>query len=240
MKAGVQALALAVMTPLFFCPAISPFINQVLWSFGDPLGMRIPLSAMMFNIPALAFIALCGAMVFLAATRKGNPSWYLGIPLACAYAIIAASPVYAGFFVIHDPSPPLYHPGVIMGILAAYGIVFLLPPCAALFFWSQRQRGRGAALMSGIALLITLNSLILTFFILSPYLVSAGFLPAPQPHYIDGHPVKTDGEGLLFLFIHLMIGLPLLGIGFLALAAFIHYRARREISAPLPHFPEIE
>lgn len=232
MRAGLQALALAAMTPLFFVAALGPFIDQMLWNLGDPISMRIPLSIAMANTAVLGFIALCGGIIFLAATRDGNPSWYLGIPLIAAYAIIAVSPLVAGFFVIYDPSPPLYHPGVILSLLMAYGTVFLLPPLAALFFWSQRTFSRWGGLMSVISLLITLNSLVLTFYIFSPYLVSAGLLPSPQQQFIDGHPVKTDGEGILFLFIHYMIGLPLLGICFLALAAFIWFTARKTVSNP--------
>lgn len=174
------------MTPLFFFAALGPFIDQMLWDLGDPFSMRIPLSSVMWNISLLGLIALCGGSAFLTSTRKANPSWYLGIPLIVAYAIIAVSPVVAGLFVISDPSPPLYHPGVVLDLLMAYGTVFLLPPCAALFFWSQRHQGWWVAAMAGIALLITLNSLVLTFSIFSPYLVSAGLIPPPQPQYIDG------------------------------------------------------
>ena len=227
-------LALVAMTPLFFFAALGPFIDQMLWDFGDPFSMRIPLSSVMGNISLFGLIALCGGIAFLTSTRKENPSWYLGIPLVVAYAIITLSPVLAGFFVIHDPSPPLFHPGVVLLLLAAYGTVFLLPPCAALFFWSQRKQGWWTAVMAGIALLITLNSLVLTFSILSPYLVSAGLISPPQPLYIDGQLVKTEGEGLLFLFVHLMIGLPVIGIGILALAGYTWYTTRKAAPAPSP------
>lgn len=233
-RAGLQALALTAMTPLLFCAAIGPFIDQLLWNLGDPLSMRIPLSIVMWNNTLLAIIGLCGGIAFLAATREGNPSWYLGIPLIASYAIIAVSPLAAGFFVINDPSPPLYHPGVILSLLISYGTVFLLPPCAALFFWSQRAFSRWAEFMSVLSLLITLNSLVLTFYLFSPYLVSAGLLSPTQPQFIDGHPVKTDGEGLLFLFIHYMIGLPLLGICFLVLAVLNWCAARKTGSGPSP------
>jgi len=229
-----KSLALVAMTPLFFFAALGPFIDQMLWDLGDPFSMRILLSSVMWNISLIGLIALCGGFVFLNSTRKENSLWYLGIPLVVAYAIIAVSPVVAGFFVISDPSPPLYHPGVILSLLGAYGTVFLLPPCAALFFWSQRQQGRWVAVMAGIALLITLNSLVLTFYIFSPYLVSAGLLPPPQPHYIDGQMVKTDGEGILFLFVHLLIGLPVIGICILALAGHIWYTPRKAAPAPSP------
>lgn len=227
-------LALVAMTPLFFFAALGPFIDQMLWDFGDPFSMRIPLSSVMWNISLFGLIALCGGIAFLTSMRKENPSWYLGIPLVVAYATIAITPVVAGFFVIYDPSPPLFHPGIVLSLLAAYGTVFLLPPCAALFFWSQRQQGWWPAVMAGIALLITLNSLVLTFYIFSPYLVSAGLISPPPPQYIDGQLVKTDGEGILFLFVHLMIGLPVIGICIIALAGYTWYTTKKAAPAPSP------
>lgn len=232
-----NSLALVAMTPLFFFAALGPFIDQMLWDFGDPFNMRIPLSSVMWNISLLGLIALCGGIAFLTSTRKENPSWYLGIPLVVAFVVIAVSPVAAGLFVISDPSPPLFHTGVIISLLASYGTVFLLPPCAALFFWSQRRQGWWVAVMAGIALLITLNSLVLTFSILSPYLVSAGLIPPPQPQYINGQLVKTDGEGLLFLFVHFMIGLPVIGICILALAGSTWYTTMKAAPAPSPEAP---
>ena len=182
MKSGrTIPFALVAMSLVFFCTIIAPLTDSVLQGLGAPSSVTIPLSSVIWNNTLPGLISFCGGIAFLAGTRDENPSWYLGIPLVVAYAIIAVAPVVAGLFVISDPSPPLYHPGVVLSLVAAYGTVFLLPPCAALFFWSQRQQGRWAAVMAGIALLITLNSLVLTFYILSPYLVSAGLLPRRIP-----------------------------------------------------------
>lgn len=223
----IVPLALVAMSLLFFFSAIAPLTDSVLRVFGAPSSLTIPISSVMWSPTLLGLISMCGGIAFLVWTRGENPSWHLGIPLVVAYAIIAAAPVLTGFLVIYDPSPPLYHPGVVCSILAAYGTA-LLPSCAALFFWSQRRAGWWAPVMTGIALAITLNALILTFYILSPYLVSAGLLPPAQPHYIDGQLVKmADGEGILYLLIHYMIGLPVLGLCFLALAGHSWYNARR-------------
>jgi len=219
-------LALVLMAFLFFFPAIAPFTDGVLRDLGVPPAMSIPVSSAIWNHYLLGLISLCGGIAFLLWTRGENPAWYLGIPLVLAFAIIVVAPFAGALFVIHDPSPPLYHPGVVLSLLAGYGL-FLLPPCAALFFWSQKRLGRWVPVMTGIALIITLNALIFTFYLFSPYLVAAGFLPPAEPRYIDGHLVKmADGEGILFLFLHYTIGLPLLGICFLVLAA-LSWRAGR-------------
>jgi len=220
-------LALVAMSLLFFFPAIAPFGDSVMRILGAPSGVTIFVSSMMWSPTLLGLISLCGGIAFLVWTRDENPSWHLGIPLVVAYAGIVVAPVAGGFFVIHDMTPPLYHPGVVCTILAAYGTV-LLPPCAALFFWSQRRAGWWAPVMTGVALVITLNALVLMFYVLSPYLIAAGLLPPAQPQYIDGHLVKmADGEGILYLLLHYMIGLPVLGLCFLALAGYSWYTVRR-------------
>lgn len=225
-------LALVAMSLLFFFPAIAPLTDRVLRALGAPSGVTIILSSMMWSTIPLGLVSLCGGIAFLVWTREENPSWHLGIPLVVAYAVIVVAPVAEGFFVIHDMTPPLYHPGVVCSLLAAYGTV-LLPPCAALFFWSQRRAGRWAPVMTGIALAVTLNALILTFFVLSPCLVTAGLLPLAQPQYIDGQLVKSDGEGLLFLLLHYMIGLPVIGLCFLGLAGLFWYKGRRDAAPEL-------
>ena len=219
-------LALVAMSLLFFFPIIAPLTDSVLRALGAPSSVTIILSSAMWSTIPLGLVSLCGGIAFLVWTRDGNPAWHLGIPLVVAYAVIVVAPVAEGFFVIHDMSPPLYHPGIVCSLLAGYGTV-LLPPCAALFFWSQRRAGWWASVMTGVALVITLNALVLTFYVLSPYLVAAGLLPPAQPQYIDGQLVKSDGEGLLFLLLHYMIGLPVLGLCFLALAGYSWYTVRR-------------
>lgn len=173
-----------------------------------------------------AFIALCGGIAFLGSTQKENPAWYLGIPLVAAFAFIAFSPAFFEIFPLRDPSPAFYNPLHVMALVSAYGS-FLLPPCIALFFWSQRQLGKWRTVIVVIALILTLNAMAFFFSFFSSYLVAARVLSPPPPVLIDGHPVKTDGEGLLFLFIHLIIGLPVIGICFLALAAFTWYSSLR-------------
>lgn len=232
MKSGwAVPLALVAMSLSFFTAAIAPYTDTVLRSLGVPSSVMIPLSSMMWNFTLLSVIALCGGIVFLAGTRTENSSWYLGIPLVAACALIAVSPFLLQIFVISDPSPPLYHPGVLCSLVASYGTLFLLPPCAALFFWSQRRTGRWAPVMAGIALVVTLNSLILMFYVLSPYLVSAGLLPPAQPH-IEGQPVMADGEGIVFLLLGYMIGLPVIGICMLVLAVCRWRDARHPTDPP--------
>jgi hypothetical protein len=153
------------------------------------------------------------------------------------FAITAVSPLVEGVLVIRDLTPPIYHPGVLWTLLSQAAF-FLLPLCAALFFWSQKPLGRYATILTGIALLMALGSLVALYFSFLPYLVSAGFIPPPQPHYVDGHPVKTHGEGIVFLFFPIMVGLPVTGICFLALAVLSWYSSRKTAAVPLPS-PEV-
>jgi hypothetical protein len=180
--------------------------------------------------PFWAFIALCGGIIFLVCTRKENPAWYLGIPLVAVLAFIAFSPVFFELFPLRDPSPAFYDPLHIMALVSAYGS-FLLPPCIALFFWSQSGLGKWRAVIVAIALIFTLNAMAFFFSFFSSYLVAYGLLSPSPPVFIDGHPVKSDGEGLLFLFIHLIIGLPVLGVCFLALAVITWNASRMAVPA---------
>lgn len=180
-----------------------------------------------------AFIALCGGIAFLVRTQKENPAWYMGIPLIFVFAFIAFSPAFFEIFPLRDPNPVFYNPLHIMALVSAYGS-FLLPPCVALFFWSQRQSGKWRIIPVVIALILTLNAMAFFISFFSSYLVAYGLLSPPPPVLIDGHPVKSDGEGLLFLFIHLIIGLPVLGVCFLALAAFTWYSSRKTAAVSSP------
>jgi len=232
MKPGWKVpLALVAMSLVFFFVILTPSLEIMLQVLGITSDAMFILLKLLWNFTLLSFIALCGGIVFLAATRKENPSWYLGIPLVAAYALIAVSPLLGQIFVIYDPSPPLYHPGVLITLIASYGTLFLLPPCAALFFWSQKRAGKWVPVMTGIALVVTLNSLIVMSYVLSPYLVSAGLLPPAQLQYIDGQQVHSE-KGLLFLILGYMVGLPVVGICILALAAFLWRDARRAVTPP--------
>jgi hypothetical protein len=226
-------LALVAMSLEFFFIALAPLLEIVLRAAGTPSGVMSLLSSLLWNNTLFCVIALCGGVVVLLATRNENPSWYLGIPLVAAYALIAAAPFLGQIFVVYDADPPLYHPGVLVMLIASYGALFLLPPCAALFFWSQKRQGRWAQAMAGIALVVALNSFILMFYVLSPYLVSAGLLPPAQPH-IPGQPMRADGEGIVFLLLGYLIGLPALGLCILALAVLRWRDAHRAVTPPQP------
>ena len=173
-----------------------------------------------------ACISLCGGIAFLLATRNENPSWYLGIPLCIMFAITAISPLVSGILVIHDMSPPIYHPGVLW-ILLSQAAVCLIPPCAALFFWSQRALGRWVPVLAALALLITISSAAMLWAETAPYLVSAGLIPPEPPTMVDGHVVKVENDGALILY--LMFGLPIIGILFLVLAAATWFRSKRAV-----------
>ena len=232
-------LSLAAMSIPFFVTILAPLTDMVLWGPGrTPPEMLLPLSSLVWDNTLPALIGLCGGLAFIAATREEDPAWYRGIPLILGFAFIAFSPAFFTIFPLSDPSPAFCDPLPLIALFSAYG-TFLLPPCALLFFWLQRDLGRWRTVLIIIALIATLNAFFFLFSFFSSYLVAAGVLPAPQPQFIDGHPVKTDGEGLLFLFIHLTIGLPVLGICFLALAVSSWYACRRADPDPAS-FPEVQ
>ncbi|MFA5332025.1 MAG: hypothetical protein WC342_06570 [Methanoregula sp.] len=228
MKPGWKAsLALVAMSLVFFSVILTPVIEISLRVLGTPANAMIILSSLLWNFTLLSSIALCGGLVFLEATQKENPSWYLGIPLVAAYVLIAMWPFLGQIFVIHDPSPPIYNPGGLCSLIMSYGTLFLLPPCAALFFWSQKGQGKWTLIMTGIAVVVTLNSLIVMSCVLSP----------AQPQYINGQHVQSE-KGLLFLIMGYLIGLPAIGICILALAAFLWRDARRVTPPPFPRSAE--
>lgn len=229
----ITPLALVAMSLPFFSVAIAPFVDTLLWSAGVPPGVTIFLSSVLWNFSLPGLIALCGGCVFLVHTQKENPSWYLGIPLVVSCALIAVSPFLGQFLIVHDPNPPLYDPGVLCSILSSYGAIAVLPPCAALFFWSERRLGSRMAAMAGIAVVVTLNSLIVMAYVLSPYLVTAGLLPPAQPHSA-GQPVAADGGGELFLILGYLLGLPLIGICLLVLAILLWRNGRPAATLPPP------
>jgi hypothetical protein len=227
----ITAFALFLMSVVFFSPAIAPLTDQVLRETGAPSSAMLPLLSMIWNSSLPGLISLFGAIVFLAVTRRENPSWYLGIPLVAAFALIAFSPAFFELYPLRDPNPAFYNPLHVVALVSAYG-TFLLPTCAALFFWSQRPLGRWATVLAIIALLVTLNSVAFWFSFFSHYLVAAGMLPASQPIIIEGQVLKSDGEGMLFLILHYLIGMPVLGVCFLAPGVLSWHTMGKVVSAP--------
>jgi hypothetical protein len=209
-------LALVVMSAVFFSVPLISVLDTVQVYLVMTAGLELPLVYMLGDFSLTAFISLCGGVAFLLSTRTENPSWYLGIPLCIAFAITAVSPLVSGLLIISNPTPPIYEPGVVW-ILLSQTVFCLLPPSAALFFWSQKWLGRWVPVLTGIALVITLCSVATLYFEFSPSLVSAGLIPPGPPH------VENDG----FLILYLMFGLPIIGILFLVLAAVSWYTSVR-------------
>jgi hypothetical protein len=215
-------LSLVAMSAFCFYALLLPILYPVLAFPANITGLE-PLY-FLTDPSFCACISLCGGIAFLLATRNENPSWYLGIPLCIMFAITAVSPLVSAILVIHDPSPPIYHPGVLW-ILLSQAAVCLIPPCAALFFWSQRALGRWVPVLAALALLITISSAAMLYAEFSPWLVSAGLIPQEPPTMVDGQILRTENDGPLFLY--LMFGLPITGILFLALAVLSWYTSGR-------------
>ena len=216
-------LALVVMSAVFFSVPLISVLDTVQVYLVMTTGLELPLAFMLGDFSIPAFISLCGGVAFLLSTRTENPSWYLGIPLCLAFAITVVSSLVSGLLVITGLNPPIYEPGVVW-ILLSQTVFCLLPPCAALFFWSQKWLGRWVPVLAGTALVITLCSVATLYFEFSPYLVSAGLIMPGPPH------VENDG----FLLLYLMFGLPSIGILFLALAAVCWYVSGRTTPGNFP------
>ena len=196
------ALLLQILYPALAIPATLTGI-EVLYGLADPW------------FPAL--ISFLGCAAFLRETKDENPSWQLGLPLCLVFAITALYPLVGGILVIHDPTPPIWHPGILW-TLVSEAAVCLIPPCTALFFWSQRALGgRWVPVLAAIALIVTISSMAMLWAEYTPWLVSAGLIPPAQPAMLNGQPVRMENDGPLILYLG--FGLPLIGILFLILAA---------------------
>jgi len=215
-------LSLIAMSALCFSALLLPFWDTVPGFLANITGLEQ--LYWLADVSFWAFISLCGGVTFLLSTRNENPLWYLGIPLCIMFAITAVSPLVSGILVIHDPSPPLSHPGILW-ILLSQAAFCLLPPCAALFFWSQRALGRWVPVLAAVALLITLSSAAMFYAEVSPWLVSAGLIPPEPTPLVNGLPVKVENDGPLILYMG--FGLPIIGIFFLILAAVSWYTSVR-------------
>ena len=207
-------LSLIAMSALCFYAILLPYWDTVPGFLVNITGLEQ--LYWLADVSFWAFISLCGGVAFLLSTRNENPSWYLGIPLCIMFAITAVSPLVSGILVIHDPNPPFSHPGILW-ILLSQAAFCLLPPCAALFFWSQRALGSWVPVLAAVALLITLSSAAMFSAEASPYLVSAGLIPPEPTPMVNGLPVKVENDGPLILYMG--FGLPIIGIFFLILAA---------------------
>ena len=227
-------LSLIALSAFCFYAPLIPFLYPVLAFPANITGLNQ--LYVLADSSFWAFISLCGGIAFLLATRNEIPSWYLGIPLCIMFAITALYPLVGGILVIHDPSPPIWHPGILW-ILLSQVAVCLIPPCAALFFWSQRALGWWVPVLAALALLITISSAAMLSAELSPWLVSAGLIPPEPPAMVDGRVVRMENDGALILY--LLFGLPIIGILFLVFAGMSWLAARRGFpaSSPVPEAP---
>jgi hypothetical protein len=223
-------LSLIAMSALCFYAILLPFWDTVPGFLVNITGLEQ--LYWLADISFWAFVSLCGGVAFLLSTRSGNPSWYLGIPLCIMFAITAVSPLVSGILVIHDPSPPIWHPGILW-ILLSQAAFCLLPPCAALFFWSQRALGSWVPVLAAVALLITLSSAAMFSAEVSPYLVSAGLIPPEPTPLVNGLPVKVENDGPLILYMG--FGLTIIGIFFLILAAATWFTSRGQTAGASAH-----
>jgi len=223
-------LSLIAMSAIFFYLPLFIVQSTGLGFLAGATGLDLLYPLSNFSFPAL--ISLCGGIVYLRNTREENPLWCLGIPLCVMFAITTVSPVVSGFLVIRGMEPPIYDPGVLWNILSQLALA-LLPPCAALFFWSQKELGRWMLVFLCLSLVVTLGSLAMFWAEFSPYLVSAGLIPPEQPLIVNGLPVRSENDG--FLMLTLMFGLPLIGILFLILAAISWDAARNSSDRTAGH-----
>lgn len=165
----------------------------------------------------LALISLAGCTVFLRNSRTTNRHWYLGIPLwiiiAAATVLLILSPLIRMTGLL-PPSPDL-------GGLAGMGALFLLAPCSVIFFWSIRDYPARITIHVIIALGVSIVSAILLYGLLFP------------PEYAPGEHVGMSMYEP-FLWLYLILGLPIVGALYIVLGLKSRYRSRDSDADGLP------
>jgi hypothetical protein len=205
MSVNPLAPALAAMSAIFFYFFGLIIPNIVIMMLGGDPGLPY-LGSIIFSAGPilLGLISLCGCLVFLQKTRTWNRYWYLGIPLCLAIAVAIVSLFLSTVLPIASVLPLLADPGYLNRVAPGVAL-FLLPPCSALFFWSQKTiRGNGTGLVI-IALGISILSTILLYGLFFP------------EQYAPGEHVGMSVYEPLYWF-YLMLGMPAMGAMYLALA----------------------
>jgi hypothetical protein len=206
-----KSLALVAMSAIFF----SVFGMFLLLAFSgiSGWGYEYPFFGSNYIIPTFGIfglISFCGCVSFLILTRKHSRLWYFGIPLGITLAVILI--------------PTDISHNLSIGLVA----IFLLGPCSALFFYSEKRMNNGSMGLVIIAIIASILS--------AAFLYSMIFPPQYAPGSKTG--VGPDATELYF-WVYYMLGLPVIGVLFLAHAFGVHHRNSKSGNLPAQKPAEI-
>ncbi|MDO9326706.1 MAG: hypothetical protein Q7T80_17280 [Methanoregula sp.] len=201
-----KSLALVTLSTAFF----SVFGMFLLVFVGGISGSRLEIPWFGSNYLAalqgvLGLISAGGCIFYLSLTKHQSRRWYFGIPLAIALTGITLSSFISPLSLIPDI--------VFLNQNTGQAALFLLAPCSALFFYSEKQTNDSDMGLVIISLIICILSALLLYGLIFP------------PQYAPGS--KTGaGPTLseLCFWIYYMLGLPIIGALFLSRASGFHHQ----------------
>jgi len=141
-------------------------------------------------------ISVCGCIHYLNLARNQSRPWYWGIPLGIALAVTTISAFITPVPLIPDM--------MFLNQDTGQAALFLLAPCSAIFFYSEKQVNEGGMGLVYIALIVSVLSAILL----------AGLIFPQQ--YAPGEHVGGPSAFELAFWIYYMLGLPIVGALFLS------------------------
>ena len=153
----------------------------------------------------LGLISAGGCIFFLSLTKNQSRLWYFGIPLAITLTIITLSSFITPL--------PLNPDMMVLNQNTGQAALFLLAPCSALFFYSEKQKNDGAMGLVILSLVVCILSALLLYGLIFP------------PQYAPGS--KTGAGPIvseLCFWIYYMFGLPIIGALFLSRAFGFHHQ----------------
>jgi hypothetical protein len=140
----------------------------------------------------LGLISFSGAIIFLYTTKNEIRAWFLGIPLIVAIAVVTISSLI-------NPAVltglPVYGAEVIFSSINGIIALYLLAPFSALFFWSLKE------LRSDVKVLVLLP--------LGVSILFSGLI-------IE---MLTMHDMIPYFLFYSLIGMPLIGVEFIATSA---------------------
>lgn len=202
MAINKKSLALVALSAIFFS-VIGMFL-LLAFSGISGWGYDYPFFGSNYVIPTFGIfglISFCGCILFLNLTRKYSRLWYFGIPLGITLAVILI------------PSNISNNLG--LGLAA----IFLLAPCSALFFYSEKRMNNGSMGLVIISIVVSILSAAFIYGMIFP------------PQYAPGSKVGLEPTELYF-WVYYMLGLPVIGALFLSHAFGVHYRDSKPGNLP--------
>lgn len=187
-----KSLALVAMSAVFF----SVFGMFLLLAFSGISGWGYDYSffGSNYTIPTFGIfglISFCGCVIFLILARKQSRLWYSGIPLGITIAVI------------------LIPSGISNNLGIGLAAIFLLAPCSALFFYSEKRMNHGGMGLVIVSLVVSILSAAFILSMIFPPHTTPGSTAGPEP-------------AELYFWVYYMLGLPVIGALFLFHAFGVH------------------